>query len=342
MSSIATLLFLAGLLVLASVLASKASTKIGVPSLLLFLVIGMLAGSDGPGGIEFSDADLARFVGVAALVLILFSGGLDTNWSEVRPVAVRAGVLSTVGVLVSAILMALFAVLVAGFSVVEGLLLGAVISSTDAAAVFSVLRSRNVHLGRDVRALLEMESGVNDPMAVFLTLGFITLAMEPGAEWWRLVPSFALEMAVGGLAGLAASVLVQGPSIPLVAKWLGLRGPAFHPRPFEREEIESSWLAEWRVPESSPIVGAQLAKMGLPDTARALLVRRYGRYLVPTGGTRLRRGDTLLLLVDEEAESLLIQRPDLERMPDVKACQPGLSAPASAEDTGDLETRDSA
>ena len=128
-------------LLLVSVLASKASEWLGVPALLVFLLIGMLAGSEGPGGIWFDNAYAARFLGTLALAYILFSGGLDTDWRSVRPVLRPATILATAGVLLTAVLVAAFAVCLLGFSWMEGLLLGSVISSTDAAAVFSILRS---------------------------------------------------------------------------------------------------------------------------------------------------------------------------------------------------------
>src|SRR5918996_2004438 len=133
-------------LLLLSVLASKASAKLGVPALVLFLLIGMFAGSEGPGGIEFDYPRLAQSVGVVALIFILFAGGFDTEWASVRPVLWHGVALSTLGVGLTAVLVAWFAVHVLNFSLLEGLLLGSIVSSTDAAAVFGVLRSRNVGL----------------------------------------------------------------------------------------------------------------------------------------------------------------------------------------------------
>jgi cell volume regulation protein A len=169
-------------LILVSIALAKLCDNIGVPSLLLFLGIGMLAGSEGPGGIYFDDAGLAQSVGIIALAFILFAGGLDTSWSQVKPVFWRATSLATLGVLVTALAVGLFATLVLNFSLVTGLLLGAVVSSTDAATVFSVLRSRNVNLRGQLRPLLELESGSNDPMAVFLTVGLVQLLTNVGAS----------------------------------------------------------------------------------------------------------------------------------------------------------------
>src|SRR6185295_450035 len=177
--SIEEILLAASALLFLSVLASKASARLGVPALLLFLGLGMLAGSDGPGGIYFDDARLAQSIGVVALIYILFSGGLDTEWAAVRPVLWKGLSLSTIGVLITALLVALFAVLVLNFSLLEGLLLGAIVSPTDAAAVFSVLRGRGIDLKGHVQPMLELESGSNDAMAVFLTVGLTGLLTHP-------------------------------------------------------------------------------------------------------------------------------------------------------------------
>lgn len=201
-----------GVLLLLSVLASKASTRFGVPALLLFLMIGMLAGSDGPGGIPFDNASVAQSLGVVALAFILFSGGLDTHWPSVRPALWSALALSTLGVCLSAVLVGGFAVVVFGFTPLEGVLLGAIVSSTDAAAVFAVLRTRGVRLQGQIEPLLELESGSNDPMAVFLTLGLVRVLTEPGTALLDLVPLFGLQMLLGaalgyGLGRLATSAI---------------------------------------------------------------------------------------------------------------------------------------
>jgi len=194
----------AGILIL-SVFTSKASERYGVPALLLFLVLGMLAGSEGPGGIPFDDAWLAQALGVVALALILFAGGLDTRWSEVRTVTGRSLTLATLGVAITGFIVGSIAFFVFGLSLVEGLLLGSIISSTDAAAVFSVLRSRNMSLPPRVKSLLEFESGSNDPMAVFLTVALISLLTQNGGgeSWISIIPMFFQQMALGGLLGFS-------------------------------------------------------------------------------------------------------------------------------------------
>jgi len=165
-------------------------------------VIGMLMGSEGPGGVYFDDPWLAQFLGVTSLAFILFSGGLETDLDEIRPVMIMGMVLATAGVLVSALLVAAFTLLVLDFSLKEALLLGAIVSSTDAAAVFAVLRSKGVGLRGTLRPLLEFESGSNDPMAVFLTLGMIRLVQDPAASVPDLVLMFVQQMVLGVIFGI--------------------------------------------------------------------------------------------------------------------------------------------
>ncbi|MFN7037062.1 MAG: cation:proton antiporter, partial [Bellilinea sp.] len=164
----------AGLLLI-SVLVSKISDRFGIPALLLFLGLGMLAGSDGPGGIYFDNPAVAQFVGVIALVLILFSGGLDTEINSVRAVLREGVLLSTLGVLITALITGWVCITLLDLPPLVGLLMGAIVSSTDAAAVFAMLRSRGISLKGNLKPLLELESGSNDPMAIFLTVGLIQL-----------------------------------------------------------------------------------------------------------------------------------------------------------------------
>jgi potassium/hydrogen antiporter len=196
------LLVAAGLLLLLAVLGSKASGRFGVPAALVFLVVGMLAGSEGPGGIAFDDPELTQLVGIIALSFILFSGGLDTRWDDVRPVLGHGAALATVGVALTALTVGVFSAWLLGLPPVVGLLLGAIVSSTDAAAVFSVLRSRGVGIQRRVRSLLELESGSNDPMAVFLTIALTAAVVDSRMGPLRLLGFFVQQMALGALLGL--------------------------------------------------------------------------------------------------------------------------------------------
>lgn len=188
-------------LLLLSVLVSKISDRFGIPALLLFLVLGMLVGSDGPGGVYFDDPALAQSIGIVALVLILFSGGLSTEWQQVRPIVKEGLLLATFGVFITAIIVGLFASLVLDLPPLVGLLLGAIVSSTDAAAVFAVLRSKGVSLKGKLKPLLELESGSNDPMAILLTIGLIQLITQPELSPLRLLGLFAQQMIIGAIAG---------------------------------------------------------------------------------------------------------------------------------------------
>jgi potassium/hydrogen antiporter len=201
------LLAASGLLLL-SVIASKAFGNMGIPALLLFLGIGMLAGSDGPGGIHFDDPWLAQSLGVVALTFILFAGGMDTEWATVRKVLGIGVGLSTLGVAVTAGLVGWFATTALQMSWLEGLLIGAIVSSTDAAAVFAVMRSRYVGLRGTLKPLLELESGSNDPMAVFLTIGMISLITGASDSAFDLVPMFIRQMVLGGAIGYGVGKLM--------------------------------------------------------------------------------------------------------------------------------------
>lgn len=196
------ILLVGSLLLFLSVLAGKTSYKFGVPTLLLFLGVGMLAGSEGLGGIQFDDPKAAQFIGIVALNFILFAGGLDTDFKTIRPVLKQGIVLSTLGVLLTALSVGWFVHAITDFSLYEGLLLGAIVSSTDAAAVFSILRSKNLALKHHLRPTLELESGSNDPMAYFLTIAFTGLVQRPEDSLWSLLPFFAQQISLGALFGL--------------------------------------------------------------------------------------------------------------------------------------------
>ena len=207
MLDIDSLLLIGSVLVLASIAITRLSDNLGVPALVLFLAIGMLAGSEGPGGIYFDNAYLSRNIGIVALIFILFAGGLDTHWSQARPVLRSAVSLATLGVLLTASAVALFAVYALELPLLQGLLLGAIISSTDAAAVFSVLRSKNVSLRGTLAPMLEFESGSNDPMAVFLTVALLQFGIGHVHSVGGLLEFFLLQMGLGGVCGIALGKL---------------------------------------------------------------------------------------------------------------------------------------
>ncbi|MDO1449865.1 potassium/proton antiporter [Rhodocytophaga aerolata] len=189
------------ILLFIGIIASKTSGKTGVPVLLLFLGIGMLAGSDGIGGIYFDNYKAAESLGSISLALIIFSGGLDTKWESIKPILWRGVSLSTLSVLITALVVGVFVSWISDFSLLEGLLLGSIVSSTDAAAVFSILRTKNIGLKRNLRPTLEFESGSNDPMAYFLTIGVTGLLVNPESSIISLIPSFFIQMILGSLGG---------------------------------------------------------------------------------------------------------------------------------------------
>lgn len=210
-----SILLLIGILLLTTVLAGSLSSRFGLPALIGFLGLGMLAGVEGPGGIFFSDFSVAQSFGTASLIFILFSGGLDTAWQDVRRVAAPALMLATFGVFISAGIVAGSAILLIGSSPLEAALLGAIIASTDAAAVFAILRSTGLDLHGDVPALIEVESGSNDPMAIFLVGAVLLFIAAPDASPLALVPEFAVQMVMGAVVGI---------SVGYAMPWLLKRG----------------------------------------------------------------------------------------------------------------------
>lgn len=161
----------------------------------------MLAGSEGIGGIYFDNPQIAQAVGFFALAVILFSGGLDTEWEAVKQVSKESIILATLGVFITALILGIAASFLLDISWIEGMLLGAIVSSTDAAAVFSLLRSKGVRLKKHIASILELESGSNDPMAAFLTVGVIQLITNPDMTFINLLGLLLLQMVVGAFMG---------------------------------------------------------------------------------------------------------------------------------------------
>ncbi|CAM3577177.1 potassium/proton antiporter [Halomonas sp. FME1] len=196
------LILLAAILILVGIVSSKLSARLGLPVLVLFLVIGMLAGESGVGGIAFDNPAGAHALGTLALAMILFDGGLQTPTSSIKKVWKPASLLATFGVLITAVITGLAAAYILDLPLLEGLLLGAIVGSTDAAAVFSLLRNAGIHINKKLKYTLEIESASNDPMAIFLTVGLLEIlvnGMQPGVG---LLELFVLQMGVGALVGL--------------------------------------------------------------------------------------------------------------------------------------------
>lgn len=196
------ILLVGSILLFISLFAGKTSSRFGVPVIILFILVGMLAGSEGIGGILFSNPKTTQFIGVIALCCILFSGGLDTDWGHVRPVLWQGVLLSTAGVLITAFSVALFVWLITDFTFIEALLLGSIVSSTDSASVFSILRSKNLALKGNIRSILELESGSNDPMAYVMTLICTGLVMHQNSSAAEIITLFSKDLILGGALGL--------------------------------------------------------------------------------------------------------------------------------------------
>ncbi|MFZ0354300.1 MAG: potassium/proton antiporter [Pseudolabrys sp.] len=227
LDTVSLAILLGSLLVLAGILSSLIALRFGAPLLLVFLLVGMMAGEGGPGGIKFDDVGTAYTVGSIALALILFDGGLRTRFASFRNVLGPAVTLATVGVLITAVLTAPVAKFVLGIGWIPALLVGAVVASTDAAAVFFLINARGLRLRPRVRAVLEVESGTNDPFAVFLALLLIEILLVGDQSWSHAMMIFLRDAILGCIIGFAGGqiitlvlnrlVLAQGLHAPFVA-----------------------------------------------------------------------------------------------------------------------------
>lgn len=203
------LLLFCALVIALAVFGTRFSAKSGIPTLLIFIVLGMLAGSDGILKIEFNDYGISEKICSAALIFIMFHGGFGTKWSMAKPVALKAILLSSVGVVLTAFFTGLFCNLALGLSLLDSLLIGSVLSSTDAATVFSILKSRKLSLKYNTSSLLELESGSNDPTAYMLVTIFIMLKQNPGSVTaWYLVYSVFAQIAFAFLIGVGMAYAI--------------------------------------------------------------------------------------------------------------------------------------
>jgi potassium/hydrogen antiporter len=227
LDAVSLAILLGSLLVLTGILSSLIALRFGAPLLLVFLLVGMLAGEGGPGGIKFDDVGVAYTVGSIALALILFDGGLRTRFASLRNVLGPAVALATVGVLITTLLTAPVAKLVLGISWIQAMLIGAVVASTDAAAVFFLINARGLRLRPRVRALLEVESGTNDPFAIFLALILVEILLLGEQSWSHALTTFLRDAVFGCIIGFAGGqiitlvlnrlALAQGLHAPFVA-----------------------------------------------------------------------------------------------------------------------------
>jgi len=206
--SIELFMLIGSVLLFFSLIIGKTGYRFGVPTLLLFLFIGIIAGNDGLG-LVFSSPHVAQYIGVVALNIILFSGGMDTKFSEIKPIIWQGVVLATVGVLLTASITGLFVYWLTNsiihtvtFTLLESLLLGCILSSTDSASVFAILRSKGLSLKENLRPLLELESGSNDPMAFMLTILLIQMLQTPDISGWNVLFIFLKQLILGSLSGM--------------------------------------------------------------------------------------------------------------------------------------------
>lgn len=204
-------LLVISLILLLCVTSSKLLYRFGVPTLLIFLVLGMLFGSDGPGGIYFDNYDLARQICSIGLIFIIFYGGFGTSWKQARPVAAQAVWMASLGVVLTALLTGVFCAWMLSCSLWQGLLIGSVVASTDAASVFAILRSRNLNLKGGLASLLEVESGSNDPTAYMLTIILLSLMGSSGHENLALLVliQVGVGLGLGAALGLGTSAVLQ-------------------------------------------------------------------------------------------------------------------------------------
>lgn len=219
------------LLFFVSIVIGKVSSKLGLPALLLFLLVGMISGTDGLG-IHFDDTSVAQTIGTVSLCIILFSGGMNTRLGEIKPVMKQGISLATIGVLLTSIITGLLIYWVLGLTsqslnigMTTALLLAATMSSTDSASVFSILRSKGLHLKNNLRPMLELESGSNDPMAYVLVITLIEICQLGGTpNYLNAILFLLLQLAIGGIAGF----LIGKGSVHIINR-LKIDNPSLYP-----------------------------------------------------------------------------------------------------------------
>lgn len=207
--SLEAILLAGSILLIISVLASRISSRFGVPLLLIFLIIGMLAGSEGPGQIDFENYSLSFAIGSICLAFIVFDGGLRTSWSHTRPILGVGTSLSFFGTLITGLATGVFAHFMLNVSWMTGLLLGAIVSSTDAAAVFGILRAKHLRLKGHLKQTLEFEAGSNDPVAVFFTIAVLSFFTAPQTGLWNVMEFFLIQAGLGLSLGFGGGRFIR-------------------------------------------------------------------------------------------------------------------------------------
>ena len=198
-------MIICALVLLICITSSKVLYKFGVPILLIFIILGMLFGSDGVVGIYFDDYELTNSLCSIALIFIMFYGGFGTNWEMAKPVAIPSILMSTLGVIITAGLTGLFCVVVFNTTLLEGLLIGSIVASTDAASVFSILRSQKLNLKGSIASILEIESGSNDPIAYMMTV--IILGLMSNGGYGNIIPMLFTQIVVGIISAVILAKL---------------------------------------------------------------------------------------------------------------------------------------
>lgn len=209
MYKIETILLIISTLMFISIFFSKLSSVTNIPNFLIFLTIGMIAGEEGPGGLNFNNYQIAQWLGIIALSFILFSGGLDTKFTNIKSVAVSGVLLSIFGVILTTIIVTFLCHYLLKLDIKISFLIGSIISSTDASAVFMSLKSKQYRLKQNVEALLELESGSNDPTAVFLTITAITVIISDQINFYIFLIDFFRQMLLGLFIGYGLGKLFQ-------------------------------------------------------------------------------------------------------------------------------------
>ena len=271
---------------------SKMSKKIRVPALLVFIFLGMVFGTEGIFKIDFTNFKLAKIICTVALIFIMFYGGFGMNWKMIKPVFTRAAVMASLGTVFTALVVGLFCHLVLKMEILEGFLLGAVISSTDAASVFSILKANKLSLKYNTDSLLEMESGANDPFSYLLTITLLSM-IQGNSSFENVTLLLFKQLFLGMILGVVIAVLT-------VKIFKNFR--------FENEGMQSAFMIAIATEEvdmdfistiidpSSNWIGKKISDIGIPNDILITLIQRNGKDIIPNGETTIEVNDELVLM----------------------------------------------